>query len=75
MNEFENLVLLVVLPSYQKLINEFILFQCSWHYIFVKRRSFEDNLKGVRKSVIRRVSCKSVEVAALSLAEKVLSEY
>ena len=40
-----------------------------------EKEEFCDNLKCVRKSVIRCASCKSVEVAALSLAEKVLSEY
>ena len=34
-----------------------------------------DNLMCVRKSVIRCALCRSVEVAALLLAEKILSEY
>ena len=48
-NELENLVLLVVLPSYQKLINEFLLFQYSWLYVSVKMRS-----SGIIQSVLER---------------------
>ena len=38
-NEFEHTVLLVVLPRYQKLINQFILLKYSWLYISAKKRN------------------------------------
>ena len=40
-----------------------------------EKEEFWDNSKCVRKSVIRCALCRSVEVAALSMAEKILSEY
>ena len=51
------------------------MFQYSWLYISVKKKKFWDNVIRFRKSVIRRALCSSVEVAALLLAEKILSEY
>ena len=40
-----------------------------------EKEEFWDNLRRGRKNVIRYALCRSVEVAALSLAEKILSEY
>ena len=40
-----------------------------------EKEEYWDNLEGFRKSVIRCACCRSVEVAALSLAEKILTEY
>ena len=40
-----------------------------------ENEEFWDNSKCPRKSVIRCALCRSVEVPALSLAEKFLSEY
>ena len=40
-----------------------------------EKEEFWDNLRRGRKNVIRCALCRSVEVAALLLAEKILSEY
>ena len=44
-------------------------------FYLCEKEKFGDNLKCARKSVIRCALCRSVEVEALSLAEKILSAY
>ena len=65
----------MVLPGYQKLINQFLLFQYSYDYIFAKKKEFNDNLRLVTKSEIKCILCVSVKVTTLSWAEKISSEY
>ena len=42
-NECESLVFLVVLPNFQKLIKQFLLFYYSCIYISVKKKKFREN--------------------------------
>ena len=44
-------------------------------FYLCEKEKFLDNLMCVGKSVIRCALCRSVEVAALLLVEKILSEY
>ena len=65
----------MVLPGYQYLIDQFVLFQYSCLYISAKKGKFLYILCLVRKSVISCVLCVSVKVTGLSWAEKMPSEY
>ena len=75
-NECESLVFFVVLPNFQKLIKQFLLFYYSCIYISVKKRNFGKSVNSKKKKELDSVCilC-SVKVTALLCAEKIPSEY
>ena len=71
----KNSVKLVVLLSYQKHVKNFFIVSIFMALYLCEKEESCDNSMCVRKNVIRCALCRSVEVAALSLVEKILSEY
>ena len=75
-NECESLVFFVVLPNFQKLIKQFLLFYYSCIYISVKKRNFGKSVNSKkRKSLIRCVFCVVSKLQLSCVPKKIPSEY
>ena len=69
------MVLRVILPSNQKLINQFLLLKYSCLYIFAKKRNSWKKFQFFRRSLISCGLCASFKVKALVWTEKIPFDY